>query len=79
MIRSFQYPNGAETRLPPVTGLDPGPALGIGAVRFLDYHTIHDPSGNMAPIEECLDVPFMLRPGVPGEPVQAQTSLGSGP
>jgi hypothetical protein len=36
-------------------------ATGIAAVRFLDFRTIHDPSGNLTPIEESLDVPFDIK------------------
>jgi hypothetical protein len=34
---------------------------GIGAVRFIDFRTIHDPSGTLTPIEERDDVPFDIR------------------
>jgi dTDP-4-dehydrorhamnose 3,5-epimerase-like enzyme len=36
-------------------------STGIAAVRFLDFRTIHDPSGNLTPIEESLDVPFDIK------------------
>jgi glyoxylate utilization-related uncharacterized protein len=35
--------------------------MGIGGVRFLDFRTIHDPTGNLTPIEESLDVPFDIK------------------
>jgi hypothetical protein len=34
---------------------------GISGVRFIDFRTIHDPSGNLTPIEERQDVPFDIR------------------
>jgi glyoxylate utilization-related uncharacterized protein len=37
------------------------PASGIGGVRFIDFRTIHDPTGNLTPIEERADVPFDIR------------------
>jgi glyoxylate utilization-related uncharacterized protein len=37
------------------------PASGIAGVRFLDFRTVHDPSGNLTPIEERADVPFDIR------------------
>jgi len=36
-------------------------ASGIGGVRFVDFRTIHDPTGNLTPIEESLDVPFDIK------------------
>ena len=39
----------------------PAHASGIGGVRFLDFRTIHDPTGNLTPIEESLDVPFDIK------------------
>jgi hypothetical protein len=49
-------PPGASTAhqaLPRLTG--------IAGVRFLDFRTIHDPTGNLTPIEESLDVPFDIK------------------
>jgi hypothetical protein len=44
---------------PPAT---PGRATaGPDAVRFLDFRTIHDPSGNLTPIEERIDIPFGIQ------------------
>jgi hypothetical protein len=37
------------------------PASGIAGVRFLDFRTVHDPTGNLTPIEERQDVPFDIR------------------
>ena len=39
----------------------PSPASGISGVRFIDFRTIHDPTGNLTPIEERSDVPFDIR------------------
>jgi dTDP-4-dehydrorhamnose 3,5-epimerase-like enzyme len=36
-------------------------ASGIAGVRFIDFRTIHDPTGNLTPIEERADVPFDIR------------------
>jgi hypothetical protein len=36
-------------------------ASGIAGVHFVDFRTIHDPSGNLTPIEERTDVPFDIR------------------
>jgi dTDP-4-dehydrorhamnose 3,5-epimerase-like enzyme len=44
-----------------VAGGAPSPTAGIGGVRVLDFRTIHDPSGNLTPIEEFADVPFDIR------------------
>jgi hypothetical protein len=51
-----------------IPGVAPSPAAsivprpsGIAGVRFLDFRTVHDPSGNLTPIEEGLDVPFDIR------------------
>jgi len=46
---------------PPAPPEATSPATGIGAVRFLDFRTIHDPTGNLTPIEESLDVPFEIK------------------
>jgi hypothetical protein len=50
------------TATPPFIAV-PGatPAVGISGVRFLDFRTIHDPSGNLTPIEGRLDVPFDIQ------------------
>ena len=51
-----------EGRQPPP--LQPQPLripTGLAAVRFLDFRTIHDPSGNLTPIEQSLDVPFDIK------------------
>jgi hypothetical protein len=37
------------------------PASGIAGVRFLDFRTVHDPTGNLTPIESWGDVPFDIR------------------
>jgi WxcM-like, C-terminal len=34
---------------------------GIASVRFIDFRTIHDPTGNLTPIEERVDIPFDIR------------------
>ena len=43
------------------SAIGPAPASGIAAVRFLDFRTIKDPSGNLTPIEERSDVPFDIQ------------------
>lgn len=50
-------PTAAGGHIPPATHR----LSGIAAVRFLDFRTIHDPSGNLTPIEESLDVPFDIK------------------
>ena len=52
----------ARAAMPP--GLVAGEAraaTGITGVRFIDFRTIHDPTGNLTPIEERSDVPFDIR------------------
>ncbi len=61
MTQSFQHAGRAEVRPASATGHDEPQTVGIGAVRFLDFRTIHDPSGNLTPIEEHVDVPFDIQ------------------
>ena len=65
MTQTIGHTTPAKPGLPPVPGQSVPVAghrpTGIAAVRFLDFRTIHDPSGNLTPIEESLDVPFDIR------------------
>ena len=47
-------------RPPRVATPEPTPS-GLSGVRFIDFRTIKDPSGNLTPIEERRDVPFDIR------------------
>lgn len=55
---SMPTPTPAPARSP---GGRDGPVTGIAGVHFLDFRTIHDPTGNLTPIEEHADVPFDIR------------------
>ncbi len=46
---------------PPPRSLPELPTAGIAGVRFVSFRSIHDPSGNLTPIEEGQDVPFDIR------------------
>jgi len=64
MSAPFQHTFDGAPGRPPL--LEPGAApatatTGISGVRFIDFRTIHDPSGNLTPIEERRDVPFDIR------------------
>lgn len=48
----------AGARLPAAPPVSAPGLGGIAAVRFLDFRTIHDPTGNLTPIEQRSDVPF---------------------
>jgi dTDP-4-dehydrorhamnose 3,5-epimerase-like enzyme len=61
MTQPIHHPAEPRSAALLVAGTGPAPAAGISGVRFLDFRTIHDPSGNLTPIEEHLDVPFDIR------------------
>jgi dTDP-4-dehydrorhamnose 3,5-epimerase-like enzyme len=53
----------ADTYYPPPNGgaQEPAIASGIAGVHFINFRSIHDPSGNLTPIEESRDVPFDIK------------------
>lgn len=64
MAESIGHTHQPARRFAPLAPPEPPAAktpAGIAAVRFLDFRTIHDPTGNLTPIEESIDVPFGIR------------------
>jgi hypothetical protein len=57
---AFEPPAVRAAAIEPEPAGQPAPS-GISGVRFVDFRTIKDPSGNLTPIEERRDVPFDIR------------------
>jgi dTDP-4-dehydrorhamnose 3,5-epimerase-like enzyme len=53
----------SDLYIPPPTGLsqEAKTPTGIAGVHFINFRSIHDPSGNLTPIEESQDVPFDIK------------------
>ena len=61
MTHAIGHPQVSGSGLPLSAAPGPVRPIGTAGVRFLDFRTIHDPSGNLTPIEEGLDVPFDIK------------------
>ena len=46
---------------PPTLSQEAKVPSGIAGVHFINFRSIHDPSGNLTPIEESQDVPFDIK------------------
>ena len=59
----FPADHRAPDKHPPSNGRTQDAPIpsGIAGVHFINFRSIHDPSGNLTPIEEWQDVPFDIR------------------